>query len=221
MIVIYCFEVTMNKIHVFDFDGTLANSMPYFCEGMLNVVRQLGVSYPDDVINIITPLGYKKTAEYFVNELGAKESLENIYRMMAESLVYQYTYNVKIKPGVREYLQKLRDAGCRLFVLSASPHLVLDVCMDRNGITEFFEQVWSTDDYGLTKAGTELFFKLAGRIGCEPQEITFYDDNAIAVKNCQAVGLETVAVYDASNDAFQDEIKANCDKYARSFLDLL
>ncbi len=211
----------MKKIHVFDFDGTLVDSMGYFSQGMLNVIKALGVDYPDDVINIITPLGYQKTAEYFVNVLGAKESLETIHRMMAESLVYQYTYNVKIKPFVKEYLQKLKDEGCRLFVLTASPHLVLDVCMERNGAMEYFEALWSTDDFGLNKSGTELFYKLAERIGCEPGEIAFYDDNVTAIKNCRKAGMEAVAVYDPSNDAFTHEIKASCDKYVKSYSDLL
>ena len=112
----------MKKIHVFDFDGTLVDSMQYFSQGMLDVVKKLGVSYPDDIINTITPLGYQKTAEYFVDVLGASEKLENIHRMMADILVYQYTYNVKHKPYVKEYLQNLKDQGCRLFVLTASPH---------------------------------------------------------------------------------------------------
>ena len=211
----------MKKIHVFDFDGTLVDSMGYFSQGMLDVVKALGVDYPEDVINIITPLGYQKTAEYFQNVLGAKEPLETIYRMMAESLVYQYTYNVKTKPYVKEYLQKLKNEGCRLFVLTASPHLVLDVCVERNGIAPLFETLWSTDDFGLNKAGTELFYKLAERIGCAPGDIAFYDDNVTAVKNSHKAGLEAVAVYDPSNDAFIDEIKLSCDKYVKSYSDLL
>lgn len=211
----------MKKIHVFDFDGTLVDSMGYFSQGMLDVIKALGVDYPEDVINIITPLGYAKTAEYFVNVLGASETLETIHRMMAESLIYQYTYNVKIKPYVKQYLQKLKDNGCRLFVLTASPHLVLDVCMERNGATHFFETLWSTDDFGLNKAGTELFYKLAERIGCATEEIAFYDDNVTAVKNCRKAGMEAVAVYDPSNDAFADEIKASCDKYIKSYSDVL
>lgn len=211
----------MKKIHVFDFDGTLVDSMGYFSQGMLDVIKALGVDYPEDVINIITPLGYAKTAEYFVNVLGAKEPLEKIHHMMAESLVYQYTYNVKIKPYVKEYLQKLKDNGCRLFVLTASPHLVLDVCMERNGATKYFDTLWSTDDFGLNKAGTELFYKLAERIGCAPEEIAFYDDNVTAVKNSRKAGMEAVAVYDPSNDAFVDEIKANCDRYIKTYSDEL
>ena len=93
--------------------------------------------------------------------------------------------------------------------------------MERNGIADYFEKLWSTDDFGLNKAGTELFYKLAERIGCDTQDIAFYDDNVTAIKNCRKSGMEAVAVYDPSNDAYIDEIKASCDIFVDNYFELL
>ena len=45
------------KNHIFDLDGTLADSMGDWAETMIGMLREAEVEYPDDIINIITPLG--------------------------------------------------------------------------------------------------------------------------------------------------------------------
>ena len=57
------------KTYLFDFDGTLVDSMPTYVSVMLRILDEEGVAYDSDVIKIITPLGYHGTAKYFC-ELG-------------------------------------------------------------------------------------------------------------------------------------------------------
>ena len=52
------------KAYLFDFDGTLVDSMPTYVSVMLRILDENGVKYEDDIIKTITPLGYKGTAEY-------------------------------------------------------------------------------------------------------------------------------------------------------------
>ena len=59
----------------FDFDGTLVDSMPSFISVMLRILDENGIKYEDDIIKIITPLGYDGTAQYF-KELGISLSKE-------------------------------------------------------------------------------------------------------------------------------------------------
>ena len=57
------------KTYLFDFDGTLVDSMPTYAGMMLRILDEHGVKYPDNIIKIITPLGYIGTAKYFVEEM--------------------------------------------------------------------------------------------------------------------------------------------------------
>ena len=65
-------------IYVFDLDGTLVDSMPYFTRGILSIADDAGIKYGDELIKILTPLGYVKGAEYYIKELGVKDTVENI-----------------------------------------------------------------------------------------------------------------------------------------------
>ena len=42
--------------YLFDFDGTLVDSMPTYASQMLRILDETGTKYPDDVIKIINYL---------------------------------------------------------------------------------------------------------------------------------------------------------------------
>ena len=51
------------QVFLFDFDGTLVDSMPSYGQAMVGVLDEQGLSYPQDVIRIITPLGLRGAYE--------------------------------------------------------------------------------------------------------------------------------------------------------------
>jgi beta-phosphoglucomutase-like phosphatase (HAD superfamily) len=69
------------KRYLFDFDGTLVNSMPTFVSVMLRILDENGIKYGDDIVKIITPLGYNDTAKYFIT-LGVPFTKEEIIEKM-------------------------------------------------------------------------------------------------------------------------------------------
>ena len=46
------------KTYLFDFDGTLVDSMPAYISVMLRILDENNIKYESDIIKIITPLGY-------------------------------------------------------------------------------------------------------------------------------------------------------------------
>ena len=190
----------MSGIYVFDLDGTLVDSMPYFTRGILSIADDAGIEYDDTLIKILTPLGYVKGAEYYVETLGVKDTVENIVSKVRSRLQYEYSNNIFTKPYVKEYLNKLHESGARLFVLTASPHCVTDVCLEHNGVFGLFEKVWSVEDFGLSKSDTRIFYEVARTIGCEPHDVNYFDDSLIALENAGKAGYLTYGVYDAQTE---------------------
>jgi len=96
----------MTQTYLFDFDGTLVDSMPTFAAVMIRILDENGISYPDDIVKIITPLGYKGTAAYF-KKLGVKMSADDMVSLMNSYAETEYKYRIPAKKNVIETLKKL------------------------------------------------------------------------------------------------------------------
>lgn len=206
-----------NKVYLFDFDGTLVDSMPYWMEKVMNILRISKVEYPADIIKIITPLGDLGTAKYFKDVLGVPFSLDKMFDMMDAYALDKYANEIVLKQGVYECLKQMKEKGYSLNVLTASPHKMLDPCLKRNGVWELFDHIWSCDDFSTTKADPKIYTEAARRLGVEPGDVVFFDDNIGAIRTAQEAGLITVGVYDPTGEDFAQELKAVADRYILSF----
>jgi HAD superfamily hydrolase (TIGR01509 family) len=208
------------KYYLFDFDGTLVDSMPTYAAMMLRILDENKISYGDDIIKIITPLGYKGTAEYF-KSIGLDMELDAILAKMVKYAVFEYENTIEAKENVISTLKALKERGASLNVLTASPHIMLDPCLKRLGIFGLFDNVWSCDDFNTTKADPEIYKMAAKRLGASVEDVVFLDDNYNADKTAASAGMKVIGVYDPTSEEFTEEIKSVCDRYIRDFSELL
>ena len=206
--------------YLFDFDGTLVDSMPTFSSIMLGFLDEHGISYGNDLIKIITPLGYAGTAKYFVG-LGVEMAAEEIANIVAQRAVDAYEKRIPAKKNVIAVLQQLKEQGHHLNILTASPHLMLDPCLKRLGIYDLFENVWSCDDFYTTKSNPEIYKMAAERMGQPVDCVLFLDDNFHADQTAKSAGMLVCGVYDESSRDYEDKIREIADYYIRDFSELL
>ncbi len=210
----------MKKL-IFDFDGTLVDSMPAWAGKMLNILHIHGVAYPADIIKTITPLGDRGTAEYFIETFGIERTPEELIAMMDEYALPEYTYRIPAKETVRETLENLKAQGYSLNVLTASPHKMLDVCLRRTGLYGLFDNVWSCDDFGTTKGDVNIYHMAAERLGVGAENCIFLDDNINALAVAKKSGMTVVGVYDESAEGAKKEILSLADAYVHNMCEIL
>ena len=208
------------KTYLFDFDGTLVDSMPSYAAATVKVLDDNHIPYPDDIVKITTPLGYEGAAELYIT-MGLNKSVEEIAATMKSYTFEDYKSTIPLKPSVREFLKKGKQEKVQLAILTASPHSVVDMCLERLGVYDWFDHIWSVDDFGMKKSETEIYHAAAKRLNTDISEITFFDDNITALQTAKRAGLRTVGVFDPTSEDCAQEIKDTVDKYILTFGELL
>ena len=210
-----------HKYYLFDFDGTLVDSMPTFVSAMLRILDENGISYGSDIIKIITPLGLNGTAEYYIDQMGIKLSKEQLMGIMKDYMMDAYFHTIPAKMNVPEVLRELKNRGASLNVLTASPHITLDACLKRLGLWEVFDNVWSCDDFNTTKADPQIYVRAAEKMNTTADKVLFLDDNLNADLTAKAAGMQVCGVYDESSEDYVEQIKTVNDYYIYDFQELL
>ena len=207
------------KTYLFDFDGTLVDSMPSWSAVMTRILDKYNIDYPANIINILTPLGTVGSAEYYV-KLGVPLTTDEIINLMGEYMINEYSYNVPAKENVIEVLKILKSNGYSLNVLTASPHITLDACLKRLGMWELFSNVWSCDDFNTTKADPKIYKMVSERLDTPIKDILFLDDNSDACKTAKDAGMTVCGVYDDTSKDCEEKIKSMTDFYIYNFKEL-
>ncbi len=198
---------------IFDFDGTLVDSMGQWAGKMLNILDVYGVAYPQDIIKTITPLGDMGTAKYFIEAFGISSTPEALIDMMDAYALPEYTHRILAKETVLETLRALKAEGYHLHVLTASPHKMLDVCLKRTELYPLFDHVWSCDDFGTTKGDVNIYYEVASRLHDTVEQCIFLDDNIHALRVAKEAGMKVIGVYDDSASDAREEIIVLADAY--------
>ena len=76
----------MKTFYLFDFDGTLVDSMPTYVSAMLRILDENNISYDDTIIKTITPLGLSGASDYYINTLYNSSQREVLFIGLFPSL---------------------------------------------------------------------------------------------------------------------------------------
>ncbi len=195
---------------LFDMDGTLVDSMGYWDEVCGEYLREAGL-YTEEIFDILKPMTLPQTAEYLEAEFGIPVPLEEIKSKMCRIMLGHYQNDVEPKPGVRAFLQAMQNKGVRMCVVSSSPDLLVETCLKRHDLTQFFEFLLSAEEVGKGKTDPDIYLEAAKRLNAEPQNTLVFEDAMQAGLTAKNAGFPTAAIYDTNSAAEWDAFRTQTD----------
>ena len=208
------------KAIVFDMDGTLVSSMPYWNKCYEKVVMGRCREYPDNLVEILTPMGIKKGSEY-IHDLGHEKSAEEIYEEIQDIMTDNYINHIDLKPYAMEYIKQMKEQGMKMCILSASTPKMIQACAESKGLMEYLEFASASESFNLTKNQPEIFEAVAKKLGVEVNELMVVDDSIYVLEAAKKAGATACGIYDDEWKDIVEDIKNTADKYVYSFEELV
>lgn len=186
------------KYCIFDMDGTLVDSMGFWRELGRDYLASKGITGPEaaEVLKKIKPLTMGEAACLFRESFALAEPPQVIVDEMNEVMKRHYLYDVPLKPGVREYLERRRAEGCRMCVATATDETLARLCFQRLEIDHFFEFILSCENLNVRKTQPDIYLLAAQKLGSCPEETAVFEDAMYAARTAKRAGFYTVAVWD-------------------------
>lgn len=184
---------------IFDMDGTLVDSMVYWKNLAKEYLASKGITHiPDMILEKIKPMTMTESATLFIEKFGLNGTPESVAKEMNALMDTHYYKDIPLKKGIKEYLNKLYNSGTTMCVASATAVSLVEACLKRLGIIEYFSFLLSCETIGVGKSKPNIYYEAAKRLGAEPSDIAVYEDALYAAETAKKAGFYVVGVFNES-----------------------
>ncbi len=101
---------------------------------------------------------------------------------------------IGLLPGVRHWLENLKEAGWRQAIASSAPQANLDAILDVLALRSYFSAVVSGDDVTHGKPHPEIFLRAARMLAVEPRRCVVVEDAPAGVEGAARAAMRSVGV---------------------------
>jgi HAD superfamily hydrolase (TIGR01509 family) len=172
------------KYFLFDWDGSLADTLPVWFAGYTKVFAKYGITVTNEIIakEVIGDwqgperLGITKTEEFF-GDLEA-EVLEKLNK-------------AKLNPDVFEVLKQIKEKGGKIAVVTASRKRWVKRALRNNGLRDLVDVFLGKEDVTYVKPDPESLNKALRMMGGNKEEAIMIGDNGKDVLAGKAAGVDT------------------------------
>ena len=208
----------MIKGAIFDFDGTLLDSMFIWDTIGEEYLRSLGKEPHEDLKETFMTLTLEEAAVYYREHYGVSLSVKEIVDGVNAMVEQTYRTKVTLKPGIAEYLAWLKENGVRMCVATVTDRYLVEETLDRLGVRHYFSEIFTCAEVGFGKDKPIIYQKALEHLGTEKRDTYVFEDMLFALNTAKTDGFPTVGVYDR-HEEHQDELKELADYYIFDFTD--
>ena len=209
------------KAAIFDLDGTLVDSMWVWSQIDVEYLEIKGYSLPENLRNEISHLSFSQTATYFKKEFNLEDSIEKILEDWHNMAFNHYSTNVKLKLGVKDFLNYLKSFKIKIALATSNSIPLLEACLKNNDIYEYFDSITITDEVSNGKDCPDVYLLAASKLDVNPKDCLVFEDILPAVKGAKAANMKVIAVKDDECLDSKEDLLKYADRYIHSFLELL
>jgi pyrophosphatase PpaX len=172
------------KYFLFDWDGSLADTLPIWVEGYTKIFAKFGVVVTNEILAKEVLGDWEGPAR-----LGVTDSEEFIKELEIE--VLEKLDNAKLNSGVFELLNEIKEKGGKVAVVTASRKRWVKRCLRSNGLRELVDVFLGKEDVEYVKPDPEGLFKALRLMGGSAEEAIMIGDNGKDVTAGKRAGMDT------------------------------
>ncbi|MHC1719437.1 MAG: HAD family hydrolase [Clostridiaceae bacterium] len=205
---------------IFDMDGTLVDSMWVWYAINKDFLAKRNLPVPADLKENIETMTFRESAKYFKDRFHIDDSIETIMGEWNDMAKEAYAKDVKLKPGVLEYLTLLKENEIKIGLATSNHSKIVDITLKQNGIEHFFDAISTIDEVEREKNFPDIYLLTAKKLNVAPENCIVFEDILPAIKGAKLAGMTVVAVQDEYSMDRKDDIMHFSDRYIEKYDEL-
>ncbi len=215
-------DINLFDAVILDMDGTIMDSLDVWEKIDYDFLKnKRNIDVPEDYAHTISAMSFTEIAEYTKNRFNLPDTPVELMAEWTEMAIYEYSNNIKLKKGAREYIEKLKSNGKKVVLCTSSPPCFYEPCLKNNGVYNLFDAFTGTCETGEGKTSTKVFLLAASKAEAEPGRCIVFEDIIPAAQTAKKAGMAVCGVFDPRSAHHKEKLKEICDYYIDEFAQLI
>ena len=181
---------------IFDLDGVLADSEPWWNEIDAKLLAQYGVRYRGEYHRNVLGVSYRLAVEFFKKAFGLSVSTDELIQRRGEIATEFFANRVGLFPSAKEVLQELRRMNLRLAVATSSISASARPFLDRHQLTAFFDVIVTGDEIEHGKPHPDIYLRAAAKLNVAADACLVIEDALAGIAAAKAAKMRVAAIPD-------------------------
>jgi len=180
---------------IFDWDGVIIDSSRHHEESWERLAREEKQALPEGHFKA----GFGRKNQFIIPEILAwtREDQEIERISLRKEALYRDVvreWGLEPLPGVKTWLERLRDAGVPCAIGSSTHRPNIDLSLSILGLASFFSAIVTAEDVTLGKPDPQVFLVAASRIQRPPECCVVFEDAFVGIEAAKAGGMRVIGV---------------------------
>ncbi|MBE2217762.1 MAG: hexitol phosphatase HxpB [Ignavibacteria bacterium] len=192
----------MIKAVIFDMDGIILDSEPFWKEVEIEIFNSLGVPLTAEMCESTTGMRLVDVTELWYSRYpwdNKIHSLDSIIKRIVDGLISKVREKGVMNKGVAELLDMFAEKKLPMAIASSSDMNIIDAVLDKFDIRKYFKAVHSAQNELYGKPHPAIYLTAAEKLGVEPIYCLAIEDSFNGVVSAVAARMKTAAYPEKTN----------------------
>jgi mannitol-1-/sugar-/sorbitol-6-/2-deoxyglucose-6-phosphatase len=190
----------MLRAAIYDMDGLLLDSEPYWVQAELEVLGGVGVPLTEALARETTGMRLDEAVAHWYRRFPwTGQSQGDVLAQLTRAAHRLILAHAQAKPGVTESLRLFTRLGIRRALASSSPLSLIQAVVEKLGLGGQFELVVSAESEAHGKPHPAVYLTCAERLGVRPAQCVALEDSINGLTSAKAAGMHVIAIPEAAH----------------------
>jgi HAD superfamily hydrolase (TIGR01509 family) len=181
---------------IFDLDGVLADSEPWWNEIDAKLLAEYGVTYRGQHHRNVLGVSYRLALEFYKKTFGLSVPTDEMMRRRGEIAADFFANRIDVYPSTKPVLQELRQMKLHLAVATSSISASALPFLARHGLTAFLEVVVTGEEVEYGKPHPDIYLRAAEKLGVTADACLVIEDALSGIAAAKAAKMRVAAIPD-------------------------
>jgi HAD superfamily hydrolase (TIGR01509 family) len=184
---------------IFDLDGVLADSEPWWNKIDATLLAEHGVTYRGEHHRNVLGVSYRLAVEFYKKAFGLSIPSEQMMRRRGEIATEFFANRIDPFPATRQVLEELRHMNppVRLALATSSVSTSARPFLDRHRLTPFFEVIVTGEEVERGKPYPDIYLRAAEKLDVATDACLVIEDSLSGIAAAKAANMRVAAIPDS------------------------